>query len=102
MAIKRYMKVDGIVVEYQRIKRDKKEQYNRINCPTCGEKCTNIYYQEKVSRLRKTIGFICVFCNASYIFKTKPFRATLTDFSGNKIKYKKDNKKGKTKIKRFK
>ena len=99
MTIKRYMKIDGVVVEYQSIKREKKEQYNRINCPTCSEKCTNIYYQERITHLRKTIGFICVFCNASYIFETKPFRATLTDFSGKKIKYKKDEKKVKQKSK---
>jgi len=93
------MKVDGTVIEYESIRRNKKDQYNRITCPACDEKCTNIYYQERKTYLRKSIGFICVFCNKSYIFETKPFRITLTDFNGNKIKYEKDMKKVKQKTK---
>ncbi len=89
MTIKRYMKVDGTVISYKSVKRAKNEQYNRINCPSCSNKCTNIYYNEQ-SNIRKVIGFMCVECDESFIFKTKLFKATLEDFMGNKIEYKKD------------
>ena len=100
MRVGRYLRVDGVVVEYVRVKIPKGEQLKKMVCPTCKQKCTNIYYAERGTQLRKTIGFICIDCYQTYIFETRPFRATITDYNGNKIGYMKNYpryKYGKTK-----
>lgn len=87
MGLGRYLRIDGTVVEYVRIKIPKNQQLKKMTCPACGRKCTNIYYAERGTQLRKTIGFICIDCNQSYIFETRPFKASITDYNGNKIGY---------------